>query len=277
MLMKKCFGLIALLSVISLCSCGEAKDITEVNTAVPENIQANLQENPYLDITDLTYDGTETQNIAIGYDFEDPADNDPVLTYNRYRSKDGEVFCFDMQGRLCKYEKTDLTEMEKAETASAQSTSAKPAKTREQLQQISQNVAESLLQEDLPLEVEGYGCGEYLVTNESTVKENESPFSAIVDLDNSGEVEQLSVSYNTLSVPIDYDYFEQKLEAYIAEAKQTWDILDYTVESRYQQIGNKVYAMYTVIFREAAEEPDGAYFCESVGFTQDVSDIAVEE
>ena len=127
MLMKKCLGLIALLSIISLCSCGEAKDIAEVSMAVPENIQANLQENPYLDITDLTYDGTETQNIAIGYDFEDPADNDPVLTYNRYRSKDGEVFCFDMQGRLCKYEKTDLTEMEKAETASAQSTSAKPA------------------------------------------------------------------------------------------------------------------------------------------------------
>lgn len=275
----KRIGMVFLAGVLLLCSCGkaESESTVEVNTAVPENIQANLQENPYLDITDLTYDGTETQNIAIGYDFEDPADNDPVLTYNRYRSKDGEVFCFDMQGRLCKYEKTDLTEMEKAETASAQSTSAKPAKTREQLQQISQNVAESLLQEDLPLEVEGYGCGEYLVTNESTVKENESPFSAIVDLDNSGEVEQLSVSYNTLSVPIDYDYFEQKLEAYIAEAKQTWDILDYTVESRYQQIGNKVYAMYTVIFREAAEEPDGAYFCESVGFTQDVSDIAVEE
>lgn len=81
------------------------------------------------------------------------------------------------------------------------------------------------------------------------------------------------VSYNTLSAPIDYDYFQQKLDAYIEEAKQTWDIVDYTVEPRYQQIGNKIYAMYTVTFTEAShdpEEPEGANFCECVGFTQKI-------
>ena len=130
-------------------------------------------------------------------------------------------------------------------------------------------MAESLLAEDTQLEVSSFGS-EYLVTNDAVTPENEAPFSAIVDVDSKGEVRQLSVSYNTLSAPIDYDYFQQKLDAYIEEAKQTWDIVDYTVEPRYQQIGNKIYAMYTVTFTEATDEPEGANFCECVGFTQKI-------
>ena len=101
--MKK-VGILLLTGTLLLCSCGQAKETAENSADVPETIQTNLTANPYFDISDLTYDGTETQNIAIGYSFEDPADNDPVLTYDRYLSADGETFCFDADGRLCKYE-----------------------------------------------------------------------------------------------------------------------------------------------------------------------------
>lgn len=261
--MKK-VGILLLTGTLLLCSCGQAKETAENSADVPETIQTNLTANPYFDISDLTYDGTETQNIAIGYSFEDPADNDPVLTYDRYLSADGETFCFDADGRLCKYEKGDADTAEKAESGSMTA-----AYTMAQRQQRSLDVAESLLAEDTQLEVSSFGS-EYLVTNDAVTPENEAPFSAIVDVDSKGEVRQLSVSYNTLSAPIDYDYFQQKLDAYIEEAKQTWAIVDYTVEPRYQQIGNKIYAMYTVTFTEATDEPEGANFCECVGFTQKI-------
>ena len=115
--MKK-VGILLLTGTLLLCSCGQAKETAENSADVPETIQTNLTANPYFDISDLTYDGTETQNIAIGYSFEDPADNDPVLTYDRYLSADGETFCFDADGRLCKYEKGDADTAEKAESGS---------------------------------------------------------------------------------------------------------------------------------------------------------------
>ena len=80
--MKK-VGILLLTGTLLLCSCGQAKETAENSADVPETIQTNLTANPYFDISDLTYDGTETQNIAIGYSFEDPADNDPFLTYDR--------------------------------------------------------------------------------------------------------------------------------------------------------------------------------------------------
>ena len=102
--MKK-VGILLLTGALLLCSCGQAKETAESSADVPETIQTNLTANPYFDISDLTYDGTETQNIAIGYAFEDPADNDPVLTYDRYLSADGETFCFDADGRFAPQKK----------------------------------------------------------------------------------------------------------------------------------------------------------------------------
>lgn len=139
--MKK-VGILLLTGTLLLCSCGQAKETAENSADVPETIQTNLTANPYFDISDLTYDGTETQNIAIGYSFEDPADNDPVLTYDRYLSADGETFCFDADGRLCKYEKGDADTAEKAESGSMTA-----AYTMAQRQQRSLDVAESLLAE----------------------------------------------------------------------------------------------------------------------------------
>ena len=158
--MKK-VGILLLTGTLLLCSCGQAKETAENSADVPETIQTNLTANPYFDISDLTYDGTETQNIAIGYSFEDPADNDPVLTYDRYLSADGETFCFDADGRLCKYEKGDADTAEKAESGSMTA-----AYTMAQRQQRSLDVAESLLAEDTQLEVSSFGS-EYLVTNDA--------------------------------------------------------------------------------------------------------------
>ncbi|MFR6496850.1 MAG: hypothetical protein ACLUOF_11075 [Ruminococcus sp.] len=110
--MKK-VGILLLTGALLLCSCGQAKETAESSADVPETIQTNLTANPYFDISDLTYDGTETQNIAIGYSFEDPADNDPVLTYDRYLSADGETFCLMLTDGFASMRKAMLIQLKK--------------------------------------------------------------------------------------------------------------------------------------------------------------------
>ncbi|WP_298701802.1 hypothetical protein, partial [uncultured Ruminococcus sp.] len=80
------------------------------------------------------------------------------------------------------------------------------------------------------------------------------------------EIEWFTASYEIQILPELYDYFNQKIDDYIAEKKQTSDIVDYTCEPRYEQVGNKVYAIYTLTYVDSME----AYFCEIVGFTKEI-------
>ena len=85
-------------------------------------------------------------------------------------------------------------------------------------------------------------------------------------MDSYGNIELFNASYEIISSPEDQDYFDQKIKDYIAEKKQISDIVDYTCEPRYEQVGNKVYAIYTLTY----EDSGGDYFCESVGFTKEI-------
>lgn len=258
---KKIYALSLTFSLL-LCSCGTSEEVTNVNISLPEQIQENMADNTYFDTADLSYAGTETQNIAIGYDFENPEDNDPVLTYDKYTSESGATFCFDTLGRLCQYERGTDTNTSEANPEATKATSRSNA----ELEQLSMDIAESLLSGSTELEVTSQSDTAFMVTNKASIGENEAPFTAMVDLDGYGDIETVSVSYNTLSAPIDYAYFQQKLDAYLESATELWDYSDYTYEVRYQQIADKIYGMYTVTF----EASDGTAWCECPAFTQTV-------
>ena len=229
----------------------------------------NYQNNPYFDVSDLTYVGTYEQEFANGAGFENPEDNDPVFVWKKYVSSDGETFCFDDQGRLRKYMNAFYSnpggDFEENKTNGTRA-SAK-VKSAAELEKISEDIAENYMVTEEAVRVEPYdGNGSYIIKNAETRNASEDETVAIVDLDAYGEIEWFTASYEIQILPELYDYFNQKIDDYIAEKKQISDIVDYTCEPRYEQVGNKVYAIYTLTYEDSME----AYFCEIVGFTKEI-------
>lgn len=137
-----------------LCSCGseaESKSTAENSSAVEitplDQIQMNYQNNPYFDVSDLTYVGTYEQEFANGAGFENPEDNDPVFVWKKYVSSDGETFCFDDQGRLRKYKNAFYSnpggDFEENKTNGTRA-SAK-MKSAAELEKISEDIAENYM------------------------------------------------------------------------------------------------------------------------------------
>ena len=270
---KKEIAVLLILPCFLFCSCGSeagSESIAETSSAVEitplDQIQMNYQNNPYFDVSDLTYVGTYEQEFAIGAEFENPEDNNPVFVWDKYISSDGETFCFDAKGRLRKYINAEYSNPDRyytEETIENQIT--EKAKTSSELKAISEDIAKSYMVTDVPLSVEQFeGSRSYKIENASKLDEDE--VLAIVDLDSYGNIELFNASYEIISSPEDQDYFDQKIKDYIAEKKQISDIIDYTYRSRYEQVDNKVYAIYTITFEDSGED----YFCESVGFTKEI-------
>ena len=270
---KKEIAVLLILPCFLFCSCGSeagSESIAETSSAVEitplDQIQMNYQNNPYFDVSDLTYVGTYEQEFAIGAEFENPEDNNPVFVWDKYISSDGETFCFDAKGRLRKYINAEYSNPDRyytEETIENQIT--EKAKTSSELKAISEDIAKSYMVTDVPLSVEQFeGSRSYKIENASKLDEYE--VLAIVDLDSYGNIELFNASYEIISSPEDQDYFDQKIKDYIAEKKQISDIIDYTYRSRYEQVDNKVYAIYTITFEDSGED----YFCESVGFTKEI-------
>ena len=259
-----------------LCSCGseaESKSTAENSSAVEitplDQIQMNYQNNPYFDVLDLTYVGTYEQKFANGAGFENPEDNDPVFVWKKYVSSDGETFCFDDQGRLRKYKNAFYSnpggDFEENKTNGTRA-SAK-MKSAAKIEKISEDIAENYMVTEEAVRVEPYdGNGSYIIKNAETRNASEDETVAIVDLDAYGEIEWFTASYEIQILSELYDYFNQKIDDYIAEKKQISDIVDYTCEPRYEQVENKVYAIYTLTYEDSIE----AYFCEIVGFTKEI-------
>ena len=272
---KKGFEILLILPCILLCSCGSeagSESAVETSSAVEitplDQIQMNYQNNLYFDVSDLTYVGTYEQEFANGAAFENPEDNDPVFVWDKYISSDGETFCFDAKGRLRKYINAEYSNPDRyytEETIENQIT--EKAKTSSELKAISEDIAKSYMVTDVPLSVEQFeGSRSYKIENASKLDADEDEVLAIVDLDSYGNIELFNASYEIISSPEDQDYFDQKIKDYIAEKKQISDIVDYTCEPRYEQVGNKVYAIYTLTYEDSME----AYFCEIVGFTKEI-------
>ena len=270
---KKEIAVLLILPCILLCSCGSeagSESTAETSSAVEmtplDQIQMNYQNNPYFDVSDLTYVGTYEQEFAIGAEFENPEDDNPVFVWDKYISSDGEMFCFDAKGRLRKYINAAYSNPDRyytEETIENQIT--EKVKTSSELKAISEDIAKSYMVTDVPLSVEQFeGSRSYKIENASKLDEDE--VLAIVDLDSYGNIELFNASYEIISSPEDQDYFDQKIDDYIAEKKQISDIIDYTYRSRYEQVDNKVYAIYTITFEDSGED----YFCESVGFTKEI-------
>ena len=273
---KKEIAVLLILPCILLCSCGSeagsesaAENSSAVEITPLDQIQMNYQNNPYFDVSDLTYVGTYEQEFANGAGFENPEDNDPVFVWKKYVSSDGETFCFDDQGRLRKYMNAFYSnpggDFEENKTNGTRA-SAK-VKSAAELEKISEDIAENYMVTEEAVRVEPYdGNGSYIIKNAETRNASEDETVAIVDLDAYGEIEWFTASYEIQILPELYDYFNQKIDDYIAEKKQISDIIDYTYRSRYEQVDNKVYAIYTITFEDSGED----YFCESVGFTKKI-------
>ena len=272
---KKEIAVLLILPCILLCSCGSeagsesaAENSSAVEITPLDQIQMNYQNNPYFDVSDLTYVGTYEQEFAIGAEFENPEDNNPVFVWDKYISSDGETFCFDAKGRLRKYINAEYSNPDRyytEETIENQIT--EKAKTSSELKAISEDIAKSYMVTDVPLSVEQFeGSRSYKIENASKLDADEDEVLAIVDLDSYGNIELFNASYEIISSPEDQDYFDQKIKDYIAEKKQISDIVDYTCEPRYEQVDNKIYAIYTITY----EDSGGDYFCEIVGFTKEI-------
>ena len=272
---KKEIAILLILPCFLLCSCGSeagnesaAENSSAVEITPLDQIQMNYQNNPYFDVSDLTYVGTYEQEFGSGVGFENPEDNNPVFVWDKYISSDGETFCFDAKGRLRKYINAEYSNPDRyytEETIENQIT--EKAKTSSELKAISEDIAKSYMVTDVPLSVEQFeGSRSYKIKNASKLDADEDEVLAIVDLDSYGNIELFNASYEIISSPEDQDYFDQKIKDYIAEKKQISDIVDYTCEPRYEQVGNKVYAIYTLTY----EDSGGDYFCESVGFTKEI-------
>ena len=272
---KKEIAILLILPCFLLCSCGSeagsesaAENSSAVEITPLDQIQMNYQNNPYFDVSDLTYVGTYEQEFANGAAFENPEDNAPVFVWDKYISSDGETFCFDAKGRLRKYINAEYSNPDRyytEETIENQIT--EKAKTSSELKAISEDIAKSYMVTDVPLSVEQFeGSRSYKIENASKLDADEDEVLAIVDLDSYGNIELFNASYEIISSPEDQDYFDQKIKDYIAEKKQISDIVDYTCEPRYEQVGNKVYAIYTLTYEDSME----AYFCEIVGFTKEI-------
>ena len=272
---KKGFAILLILPCFLFCSCGSeagsesaAENSSAVEITPLDQIQMNYQNNPYFDVSDLTYVGTYEQEFANGAAFENPEDNDPVFVWDKYISSDGETFCFDAKGRLRKYINAEYSNPDRyytEETIENQIT--EKAKTSSELKAISEDIAKSYMVTDVPLSVEQFeGSRSYKIENASKLDADEDEVLAIVDLDSYGNIELFNASYEIISSPEDQDYFDQKIKDYIAEKKQISDIVDYTCEPRYEQVDNKIYAIYTITY----EDSGGDYFCEIVGFTKEI-------
>ena len=272
---KKEIAVLLILPCFLFCSCGSeagsesaAENSSAVEITPLDQIQMNYQNNPYFDVSDLTYVGTYEQEFANGAGFENPEDNDPVFVWDKYISSDGETFCFDAKGRLRKYINAEYSNPDRyytEETIENQIT--EKAKTSSELKAISEDIAKSYMVTDVPLSVEQFeGSRSYKIENASKLDADEDEVLAIVDLDSYGNIELFNASYEIISSPEDQDYFDQKIKDYIAEKKQISDIVDYTCEPRYEQVDNKIYAIYTITY----EDSGGDYFCEIVGFTKEI-------
>ena len=272
---KKEIAILLILPCFLLCSCGSeagsesaAENSSAVEITPLDQIQMNYQNNPYFDVSDLTYVGTYEQEFGSGVGFENPEDNNPVFVWDKYISSDGETFCFDAKGRLRKYINAEYSNPDRyytEETIENQIT--EKAKTSSELKAISEDIAKSYMVTDVPLSVEQFeGSRSYKIKNASKLDADEDEVLAIVDLDSYGNIELFNASYEIISSPEDQDYFDQKIKDYIAEKKQISDIVDYTCEPRYEQVDNKIYAIYTITY----EDSGGDYFCESVGFTKEI-------
>ena len=272
---KKEIAILLILPCFLFCSCGSeagsesaAENSSAVEITPLDQIQMNYQNNPYFDVSDLTYVGTYEQEFGSGVGFENPEDNNPVFVWDKYISSDGETFCFDAKGRLRKYINAEYSNPDRyytEETIENQIT--EKAKTSSELKAISEDIAKSYMVTDVPLSVEQFeGSRSYKIKNASKLDADEDEVLAIVDLDSYGNIELFNASYEIISSPEDQDYFDQKIKDYIAEKKQISDIVDYTCEPRYEQVGNKVYAIYTLTYEDSME----AYFCEIVGFTKEI-------
>ena len=272
---KKEIAVLLILPCFLFCSCGSeagsesaAENSSAVEITPLDQIQMNYQNNPYFDVSDLTYVGTYEQEFGSGVGFENPEDNNPVFVWDKYISSDGETFCFDAKGRLRKYINAEYSNPDRyytEETIENQIT--EKAKTSSELKAISEDIAKSYMVTDVPLSVEQFeGSRSYKIKNASKLDADEDEVLAIVDLDSYGNIELFNASYEIISSPEDQDYFDQKIKDYIAEKKQISDIVDYTCEPRYEQVDNKIYAIYTITY----EDSGGDYFCESVGFTKEI-------
>ncbi len=145
---------ILLAAAMTLTACGTMRETTEETEDT-----FRVAPNPYLDTSDLKYVGVESQNIAIGYSFENPEDMNPVVIYDKYVSADGETFCFDSLGRLVKYQNRDEFFLDDVSYLETKGTSEKMQ--AEKLAEIPGKVFEAVVQPDFEYTVTPAAMGYY--------------------------------------------------------------------------------------------------------------------
>ena len=254
--MKKIWIIISLVFMLS--GCGVVEDeVADINASLSEENIVDEYKSIYFDTSDLTYIGKQTQEFAIGYKFENESDNNPVLVYDQYQSDDGEIFSFDDKGRLCYYRNNEKIFYN-------EEVSEEKKLSEDELLKLSESIVNECTGSDTISKLASktddkeYGFTSF---------ENENKYSdAIIKLNDYGKIRSLSVSYNNVSALIDSSHFESKINSYIKSIKSSYNIVDYNYTVRYEQVNNKIYAMYNCSFVET----DGCEFCSLVGFTKEI-------
>ena len=248
------------------CSCGSentADKPSTVEISPQEEIQKKYESNPYINLTDLAYDGIYEQPFGTGVDFENAEDNNPVFRWNQYTTADGAQVCFDEEGRLRRYVTAEGLETRQegnfAETEREATNASGEA--------LSLKIAQNCLDTAESLTVKQMGESNCFSVQSAEAENNpEDAVTAIVELNSNGEMLSFRAGYPSVKNAIDYDYFNAKIDRYIEKRKEAYDIADYSYRVDYEQAENKVYAIYTIEF----EETDGSFFCESPGFTKKI-------
>ena len=244
---------IFLILLLLLTGCGRISETVQ-NTG---NTSPNAG---ILDTSDLEPDGSYTQELAIGYSMPQgvPA---PSIVFSRYRSKDGETFMFDEQGRLRRYWNTDEIFFNK-------SYAGEPVLTQEEMQAKAEEVLSSVTEDYAAFKQTDFSYYpkdsderiSYSLTMESEHFSGVSDY-AFIRLDHHGEVSEISIDYNEdnsvtprralVVMPSDKSYFEEQLQSYLEAYHEKSSYVNYEVEDVYYlKSGSTLYAMYTIVFED---------------------------
>ncbi len=224
-----------------------SENTTEENSETPATIDTDI----YFDTSDLHYVGLYEQPISIGCHFKDTDDPNPSFLYREYASENGETFRYDELGRLVHYRNTESILESNAGCLS-------PANEK-----LAAEIFESCVKGSGEYTIETSHGGAYYIERPT---DGRNPDCALIKFVGN-EVRYFKISYNTVKAEVDEAYFEEKVQQYIKEIGTKYKIADCKYDVRYEQIGDKLYAIFTCEFLEI----DGAMFAETVGFSKSIT------
>lgn len=261
--------LAAFLLCLSFCSCGTMREETGADIS-SEATSYQMIRNEWIDTSDLTYVGKVEQRIAIGYDFDNPEDQNPVVYYDKYVSPEGETFHFDAEGQLRLYRNCD----DVFDQNSTLSTSQKAALTETEKHGIMEKIYADLTSDDASCTIEQMNGGAYQLTGDGA----RDAATAQIEMTRSGEIRSVTIGHRLQENAEEAAYFEAKLQEKIDSVKSRHDVISYETTVRFERTDEKTYGLYTVVYICSVDGStvDPYNICEGYGFAKPMHQEAVK-